>query len=412
MDLAEKEFLSILILEPKIGFDLLQIKPKYLASRLNQRIFEIALDLNKNNIYVDLAQVASKANSDDLINHIVDIVTLDNVPLVNTRQQYISAQKTILEKYKKRVIKGLSDKLSLGLIECDAYLNNMARINDVAIKDETAILDEEEILKNINVEATRIPLVNFPKTDDVLKLVQGDFLMVGASTGVGKSGLLLNFMNELMDKYQCIYFNMEMSKSTIYKRMISIRSRIPIYNIENPASEHQKEVIKETIKDITSKEVIVEHKASYLHEIKAVIGQHKDDRKHTIIFLDHIGLIKNYGQKSIYEQTTAVAKALRQFCLDYDCTIISACQLSRASYNAEELDLTMLKDSGELENSSSKVILLYKNKEQDSNNDQYVDDMVVEIVKNRDGRLGRMPFKYDKTKQIFKEKIVYGGPSE
>ena len=39
----------------------------------------------------------------------------------------------------------------------------------------------------------------------ILRLVQGDFLMIGASTGVGKSGLLLNFMNEVQ-KASSVFF--------------------------------------------------------------------------------------------------------------------------------------------------------------------------------------------------------------
>lgn len=62
----------------------------------------------------------------------------------------------------------------------------------------------------------------------------------------------------------------------------------------------------------------------------------------------------------------------------------------------------MLKDSGELENSASKVILLYRDK--DSNGDEKVVDMNIEIAKNRDGICGIVKMVYDKTKQIFKEK--------
>ena len=72
----------------------------------------------------------------------------------------------------------------------------------------------------------------------------------------------------------------------------------------------------------------------------------------------------------------------------------------------------MLKDSGELENSSSKVLLLYKDKNQASGLEKFTDDMVIEIVKNRDGRLGKIPFEYNKTKQIFTEKNIYGGNYE
>ena len=91
--------------------------------------------------------------------------------------------------------------------------------------------------------------------------MQGDFLIVGATTGAGKSGFLLNLMNSLMGDYQCIYFNMEMSKSTIYKRLISIKSEVPINYINNP-TEYQKQLIEKSIKEIEKNKVIVEHKAN------------------------------------------------------------------------------------------------------------------------------------------------------
>ena len=71
------------------------------------------------------------------------------------------------------------------------------------------------------------------------------------------------------------------------------------------------------------------------------------------------------------------------------------------SYNANELNLSMLKDSGELENSSSKVILLYRDK--DCSKDSLEPTMILDIVKNRDGQLGKINYKYYKTKQIFEE---------
>lgn len=408
--LVEKTFLSILILQPKIGFDLLQIKPQYLEIDNHKKIFALAIEAMKKYKSVDIVTMCH--GHEKLLDVALDIISDEDVPITNIRQQFMTMQKIILENYKKKVIKNLSTKLNNGEIDCDKYLDYMEKVNEVVIKDETTIIDETELLENINSQNVGIALNNYSKLNETLKLVQGDFLIIGASTGVGKSGLLLNLMNQLMKEYQCIYFNMEMSKSTIYKRMIAINSGVPVYDVDCPKSDKQKEIIKNGISEIVSNKIIVEHKATYLHEIKAVLAKHKDDKKHTIIFLDHIGLIKSFGKKSLYEQTTDVAKSLRQFCLDYDCTIIAACQLNRASYNADDLSLSMLKDSGELENSSSKVLLLYKDKNQTSGLEKFTDDMVIEIVKNRDGRLGKIPFEYNKTKQIFTEKNNYGGNYE
>ena len=66
----------------------------------------------------------------------------------------------------------------------------------------------------------------------------------------------------------------------------------------------------------------------------------------------------------------------------------------------------MLKDSGELENSASKVILLCRDKNSDVKDT--IVDMKVNIVKNRDGKIGYIDMEYDKSKQIFKEVTDFG----
>ena len=400
----EKEFLSILVLKPEIAFDLLQIKPNYLSDTKYSTIMQSILEVYEKHKIVDIAQIVAHDPKITLI-ELCDIISDDYVPIIDVRKQFMACQITILENHKKRVIESLFQNLKQGKINSTLYLEKMSKISEFNIKTDTNVLNQEEIKQNISSEKIRIKLNNFPVLDKMLKLVQQDFLLVGASTGTGKSSLLLNFMNDLMDRYQCIYFNMEMSKSTIYKRMISIKSDVPISYIENPATEYQQKIINNAIIDLENSQLIVEHKANYLSEIRQVLKVFKNENKHTIIFLDHIGLIKNNINKSIYEQTTDIAKSLRQICLDYDCTIIAACQLNRTSYTSNEPNLSMLKDSGELENSSSKVILLYRDKS--SSSDSLSPEMILDIVKNRDGQYGKITCKYDKAKQIFKEEVVY-----
>ena len=136
--------------------------------------------------------------------------------------------------------------------------------------------------------------------------------------------------------------------------------------------------------------------------IKSTIARMKDLNRHTVVFIDHLGLVKIDGMRSLYEQATEVAKELRQICLEYDCTIISASQLNRGAYSSDEITLSMLKDSGELENSASKVMLLYKSKE--ANKDDLMHELVFDEAKNRDGYTGIINAIYDKEKQIFSEK--------
>jgi len=358
-DEIEKEFLSILYANADIGFDLLQIKPTYLQNRDNQLLFKAMQESFKILKIVDYSYVIDY--SPDLnLNKFSEIISGEYLPITDIRKSFISCQKSILDFYKKKVITDLTEKLNSEKITCSEYLKKMAKIQDINIKIEGKVLTLEEINKNIDTNKNRIQLKFYPKLDKLLELVEGDFLVIGASTGTGKSGLLLNLMNCLMDKYQCIYFNMEMSKSTIYKRMIAINAQTSVRNISNPETDYQKNLIEQTKSNLIKNKVIIEHEITYLEDIEEFIKTTKnEENKHTIIFLDHIGLIRQKGlSKSIYEQTTDVVKKLRQLCLKYDCTIVSACQLNRASYNSNEINLSMLKDSGEIENSASKIILL------------------------------------------------------
>ena len=281
-------------------------------------------------------------------------------------------------------------------------MQRMKELDTIQLIEESAELKKKEILECINEEKARMNLNKFPKLNNVLKLVQGDFLIIGATTGAGKSGLMINLMADLMTTYQCIYFNMEMSKSTIYKRIVSVNADVKVEDVAKPQTDYQKDIIDKAMDKIEQAKLIIEHKASNMTMIKSTIARMKDLNRHTVVFIDHLGLVKIDGMRSLYEQATEVAKELRQICLEYDCTIISASQLNRGAYSSDEITLSMLKDSGELENSASKVMLLYKSKE--ANKDDLMQEMVFDVAKNRDGYTGIINAIYDKEKQIFSEK--------
>lgn len=392
---TEAQLLGILALHNEM-FEVLQIKPSYLFIKKNQQLLSIMLDSYEKNGVLTPKELLEKNLS--IIDDILEIYETQLITS-NYKKEFFILQKEIIEFYKEDIILKLNEQLKNNEIDYETFVNKINKLQEIQISDVTHSLTKEDLISNITNDKKEVLIRNYPKINNVLKLVQGDFLIIGATTGVGKSGLLLNLMNGLMDDYQCIYFNMEMSISTIYKRILSIRSDVPLSYLDNP-TKYQQTLIEKASEEIEKNNVYVEHKATDIISIKSIIKKLKNHNKHTIIFLDHLGLIKT-DKKSLYEQATEVSKALRQICLDYDCTIIGASQLNRSAYGSEEITLSMLKDSGELENSASKVILMYRDKEEVKDNPQVT--MYLEIAKNRDGQLGIIKTNYDKTKQIFKE---------
>lgn len=399
----ESEFLALVLNKPEV-VDLLQIKPKWLKKQENKKILEYAIECYKNNKVITPGLIM-QVHKDFDADYYIDLFTNENWYPTAWKQQLEVSQESILKFYKEDIIKSLNEKLKQGTIAYDYFMESMNKINEYQLLENATELSKKEILDSINEEKARINLNKFTKLNNTLKLVQGDFLIIGATTGAGKSGLMINLMADLMNTYQCIYFNMEMSKSTIYKRIVAVNADIQVNDVEHPKTEHQSKLIDETLNNIENARLIIEHKASDMTMIKSTIAKMKDKNRHTVVFIDHLGLVKIDGAKSLYEQATEVAKELRQICLEYDCTIISASQLNRGAYSSDEITLSMLKDSGELENSASKVVLLYK--EKDAKKEDLVQNVIFDVAKNRDGYTGIIEAVYDKEKQIFKERKNY-----
>lgn len=401
----EDEFLALLLNKNEL-FDITQIRPQYLIVPSNAKIFEYCKECYDEFKVINPVKIVEKhrdINLEKIGRLLNETFYYDSA----WKEQLKVAEESIVKFYKEDIVNALNKKLEKKEITYGVFMKKMKELDDIELIKGSTTIDKEELITNINTEMVEIKLNKFNKLNNYLKLVQGDFLIIGATTGAGKSGFMLNLMNDLMNRYQCIYFNMEMSKSTIYKRLISIEANVPIDNLLEPKSEYQKQIIENAIQKIEDSGIIVEHKANDIKQIKNILMKHKDKKRHTVLFIDHLGLTRADNTKTLYEQATEVAKQLRQMCLEYDCTIISASQLNRGAYQSDELSLSMLKDSGELENSASKVILLYRNKE-DKTNITPIIKMNVDIVKNRDGVTGYVEMEYDKTKQVFSEKSQFG----
>ena len=397
----EREFMALVLNKNEV-IDLLQIKPKSLYDKRNAKMLAYAIECYKLHGAV-LPMSILELHKDFDTDYFVELLNNEMWYPNAWKKQLEIAQESILKFFKEDVIKGLNEKLKQGIIKYDYFMASMKKIDEMQLLENATELNKKEILESINEEKARINLNRFEKLNNILKLVQGDFLIIGATTGAGKSGLMINLMADLMNTFQCIYFNMEMSKSTIYKRIVSVNANIKVSAVDKPQTEYQNRIINETLDKIEKAKMIIEHKASDMTAIKSTIAKMKDKERHTVVFIDHLGLVKIDGAKSLYEQATEVAKELRQICLEYDCTIISASQLNRSAYdNNAKISLSMLKDSGELENSASKVLLLYKDK--DSKKEDIMQNMIFDIAKNRDGYTGIVEAVYDKEKQIFKER--------
>lgn len=305
-------------------------------------------------------------------------------------------EKTIVDNYKTQQYKDLTKNFDGN---CEKLYDELTKVNDININEHDYIR-ADDMFKTLTSKKKQVKF-NYPQLDYSLNLSQNDLLILAGSTGGFKTAFALNMLYKLSSEYQCVYFNMEMSKTVIYKRMLAIATGIDIQKLNDLTSlpQNQREIVNNAMKKIEEDKIILISKSMDIKEIKRTIAGIKS-KKHIIAFVDHIGLVKSSGN-SLYEKMTNVAKELRSISLNYDCTLIGLCQLSRESQRTNaEPKLQDLRDSGEIEQSARKVIMLHnvsKNLQ-----DRYQDINVI-IAKNDDGNKITKKFKVDKYIQRFEE---------
>lgn len=318
----------------------------------------------------------------------------DNLWNTNKEIKFEELQKGIIDKYKRRRFKEITDTYSGNYEKTIQDLEKLLEIN----YQENSYINSEDVINSLFNEKRQLKL-GYEEFDKDLNLSQNDLLIIGAGSGTGKTAFALNLLLKLCENYQCIYFNMEMSKDILYKRLIAIKTGISLKDLNNAKKLSSNDLKKISVASSDLENIILINGSINTPIIKKNILNIKTD-KHIVAFLDHIGLIKASGN-SLYEKMTNVAKDLRTICLDCNCTIIGLCQLSRVSQKNNEIPkLQDLRDSGEIEQSARKVVLLY-DEEKDSTNENH--NMKMIIAKNDDGNRVIKDFVFERYTQRFKE---------
>ena len=385
MNNYQDDLIGMFLVKPQL-LDLTILKPSYFDKK-HRDIFTAIKKSYKENKTIILEDILAVKGID------VDLVIACSTSTATTAlfEQY---QDYAIKEYKKKALLATAKKLQNDEITIDEFYkdtNNFASLGSYSSTRLTKELLKGSITKHKNnIEFTR-----FSNLEKKLNLKENDFVILAGATGVGKSGIAINLMDDLSRNYPCVYFNFEMVEEELYQRLISINSKLNQKMLESYETLPQKNmsVVNDAIDDISKRHIDIINHSSTLDKLRSFIMSYKSD-KHFIVFVDHVGLI-GVKAKNSYEKMTEVAKELRKMSLDNNCTIIGLCQLNReATKNAKQPNLSMLRDSGELEQSASKVIFVWKN-EKDCAEDYY---LVIE--KNRSGPKSIIPIGYNKENQI------------
>lgn len=365
-------------------------------------IFEKIAQIHKDNRDNDMLQILSTDEQIDM-NIIMEIIQGNPLEQIGA---ILSKEGTIIQAHKEELLKKTYNKLKNGEYDINEYTETVKQINELGIVKQ-AYITENDLKECLSNENIAIKGLGFPTLESYLNMKQKDFMLIYASTGGGKTALALNLLSNLSKHYPCIYFNMEMAEQTMYERLVSIQSSVPMRDLENYKHMTDKKLknrIDEAMKEIGDKKrITMLTGGKSIQAIQATINK-LDPKEHTIVFIDHVGLITGVRGSSQYEKITELAKTLRNMTMAHNITMIALSQVSRQQNQQgntrnrenEPLPLSRLKDSGELENSARQAVNIYFKTE---------DNYFVYIAKSSSDGVGKeIPITFTKNTMTIRER--------
>lgn len=322
---------------------------------------EKASQINIATVQLDLQSLKIDTNLTDYLGLITEDLDLVRSYAVKIKELY-------LNRYFKTELSALQDSSDLE--------SSVTRLKDIANSIENELVDvtiskhigelTDDLLDYLAEEGLpEVFTFGLPNgiDENIVDLSPGNTTIVAATPGGGKTSLGIYMAVKNAMKGDPVHvFSLEMSEHQIVARFLNVLTQIPSKDIL------LKKVTKEQIKKLKAAKALVDKLPIHITPypdlpLSTLLQSMRDSRiKHNtkLFIVDYAQLIDYHGQKSTRENMSYISQKLKSVALELDTAIVIMSQLSR--HNDIEPSMFMLKESSDLEQSASLVVLLYPDK--------------------------------------------------
>ncbi len=240
----------------------------------------------------------------------------------------------------------------------------------------------------------------FPKLDECLGGMEGgDVVVIGARPAVGKSALVTQIiMNMGKAGKRVLLYNLEMREQQVYERMVSRLSGIHLGRVRRGKSflGDEKDRFTAANEGLKKLDVWISSGAKTVSEIRSECRNMGAD----CIIIDYLQLVRadrHYSNRS--SEVGDISKSIKALAMELNCPVIVLSQLNRLSEGRPEREPAMfeLRESGDIEQDASVIILLWNCSETDRSRKG------LKIEKNRQGERGKMQLEFVGDSMSFRE---------
>ena len=251
------------------------------------------------------------------------------------------------------------------------------RVGDFQRADQVAKKLSEELasLKTATSDdtVTGTP-TGFPRLNVLTHGFQpGEFIVLAARPGIGKTALSLNLAYNATTKANCpvAYFSLEMPANMLFKRLVSADADVEFDNLItgyglNP---NKRLKLQQSCERMAQKKIYVDDTSGIkLLDLVAKCRKLKAQEPDLgLIVVDYIGLVTTSGKtksESRQLEVQMISQTLKKLALDLKVPVIGVAQLNRNVENriGGEPQLSDLRESGSIEQDADIVMMLHEKK--------------------------------------------------
>jgi replicative DNA helicase len=401
MTQIEQLVIGSILLSTGKALDDITLSPADFDDLKHEQIYKTMLEMKANRQPIDVVTVGAALPK--LASYLHDTVTATQTPAAVTYY----ADKVIEEATRRRLA------LTGTMIHSKAQHEDLATVFDTAKKEIDDLIDRNSSVKPSYVSDELLPYldeIDKPKhypvspwpllNETIAGFRPGALYIIGARPGVGKTIVGLQIAWELSKQGPVSFHSLEMGKSELYNRIISMEAEVYIGSIEkgNLQEWEWDRILKVRTQIQTHQLAIHDKSGQNLLQIRAAANSVKANGELKAIVVDYLGLIQDTekGRKR-YEMITDISIGLKNLARDLNVPVIALAQLNRGPEQRKdsEPDMADLRDSGGIEQDADVVMLLHRVRTDEDKLEWQKSQMIIKVAKNRHGGLGEAHLKFE-----------------
>lgn len=238
----------------------------------------------------------------------------------------------------------------------------------------------------------------FPLLDNNLDVAPGMFVVLGGRPSDGKTAMALHMAYAQAAQKNVGYFTLEDDRNTLFSRLISSVSGVPLRNIlRRSLNERDYRLLADANDEIIKRQLtMIDSAGMTVNDI--ITRAHAD--KFDVVFVDYLQMIRPSirGRGTRQDEVADISRALADMARHSEIVVIALAQLSRPPQKGKRESPLMadLKESGQIEQDANVILFVWREDETSSKSPRH-----LTLAKNKLGLLGQWGIIFDGATQKF-----------